>query len=347
MRATIMENDGSVHLAEVPDAAIVHPTDAVVRITASCICGSDLHPYHRGLGDRASKRAGHEFIGVVEAIGADVTTISVGDYVIAPFAISDGTCVNCRNGIMTSCLHGGFWGSDDEQGVLVDGGQGEAARVPQADGTLVKVDREVDDALVPHLLALSDVMGTGHHAAVTARVGEGSTVVVIGDGAVGLSGVLAAKRLGASRIVIMSKYAERQAMATRFGATDIVESRGDEGIAAVIELLGGIGADSVLECVGSQGSLDQAAGVARPGGVIGFVGAPSGTFPTRPLFSNNLTYTGGVAPVRRYIPELLAEVLDGTLRPGDVFDSTLALADVAAGYQAMDERRAIKVLLKP
>ncbi|MCU1526707.1 MAG: dehydrogenase [Frondihabitans sp.] len=347
MRATIMYNDGSVTSEQVPDPALLTPTDALVRITASCICGSDLHPYHRGLGALESKRAGHEFVGIVEEVGSDVVTVKPGDFVIAPFKISDGTCINCRNGVQTSCLHGAWWGGVDDTGAAVDGGQGEAARVPQADGTLVKVDRAVDDALLPHLLTLSDVMGTGHHAAVKAGVGPGSTVAVVGDGAVGLSGVLAAARLGAARIVMMSKYADRQAMATRFGATDIVESRGDEGIAAVKALFDGLGADAVLECVGSQASMDQAVGVARPGGVVGYVGAPSGQFPTRRLFDGNLTYSGGVAPVRKYLPELLAEVLAGTLLPGAVFTDTLPLADVAAGYAAMDERRAIKVLLTP
>ncbi|AMM20357.1 IMP dehydrogenase [Frondihabitans sp. PAMC 28766] len=347
MRATIMHNDGSVTSETVPDPVIDRPTDAIVRITASCICGSDLHPYHRGLGKLEQKRAGHEFIGIVEEVGADVVTLTKGDYVIAPFKISDGTCVNCRNGVYTSCTHGAWWGGDDDNGQPVDGGQGEAARVPYADGTLVKVDREVDDTLVPHLLALSDVMGTGHHAAVSARVGQGSTVAVIGDGAVGLSGVLAARRLGAARIVMMSKYPDRQAMATSFGATDIVATRGEEGIASVRDLFDGVGADSVLECVGSQASMDQAVGVARAGGVVGYVGAPSGQFPTRKLFDGNLTYSGGVAPVRKYIPELLDEILAGKLAPGSVFTDRLPLASVAEGYAAMDERRAIKVLLEP
>jgi threonine dehydrogenase-like Zn-dependent dehydrogenase len=342
-----MGNSGSVSLEEVPDPELIHDTDAIVRITASCVCGSDLHAYHRGLGPVPSKPAGHEFIGVVERVGSAVTRLAVGDFVVAPFAISDGTCVNCRNGVTTSCLHGGFWGGKDESGAPIGGGQAELARVPLADGTLVKVDRAVDDALLPHLLALSDVMGTGHHAAVSAGVQQGSTVVVVGDGAVGLCGVLAADRLGASRIVAMSRNPARQAVARRFGATDIVDTRGDEGVATVRELLDGVGADAVLECVGSQQSMDQAVGSARPGGRIGFVGAPSGALPTGPMFQRDLHYAGGVAPVRTYLPELVRDVLDGTLRPGDVFDAMLPLAEVAEGYAAMDERRAIKVLLHP
>ena len=347
MRATIMANSGAVTLEEVPDPGLVHDDDAIVRITASCVCGSDLHPYHRGLGAVPSKRAGHEFVGVVERIGPSVAALAVGDFVVAPFAISDGTCESCRNGITTSCLHGAFWGGKDESGADIGGGQAELVRVPLADGTLVRVDAAVDDDLLPHLLALSDVMGTGHHAAVSAGVGAGSTVVVVGDGAVGLCGVLAAKRRGAARIIVMSRHATRQRVAERFGATDIVDSRGDEGVAAVRALLGGSGADAVLECVGSQESMDQAVRSARPGGRIGFVGAPSGTLPTGPLFQRNLHYAGGVAPVRTYLPELLRDVLDGTLRPGEVFDASMPLAEVAEGYAAMDERRAIKVLLRP
>ena len=346
MRATIMADSGSVSLEEVPDPELVHDDDAVVRITASCVCGSDLHGYHRGLGGAGPKAAGHEFVGVVERLGPAVRTLGVGDFVVAPFAISDGTCAHCRNGITTSCLHGGFWGGKDESGAPIGGGQAELVRVPLADGTLVRVDRAVDDELVPHLLALSDVMGTGHHAAVCAGVSPGSRVVVVGDGAVGLCGVRAAARLGASRIVAMSRNPARQAAARGFGATDVVDTRGDEGVAAVRALLDGIGADSVLECVGSQESMDQAVDTARPGGRIGFVGAPSGTLPTGRLFQRNLHYAGGVAPVRAYLPELLHDVLEGTLRPGAVFDAVLPLAQATEAYAAMHERRAIKVLLR-
>lgn len=348
MRAAVMYGAGDVRLESVPRPRILEPGDAVVRITASCICGSDLHPYHRGLGALASKRAGHEFVGVVEEVGSDVATVRPGDFVIAPFAISDGTCVNCVNGITTSCLHGSFWGGTDDTGHALDGGQGEYARVPLADGTLVAVPGgEPDAALVPHLLALSDVMGTGFHAATTARVGAGSRVVVVGDGAVGLCGVLSARLLGAERIIAMSRHPQRQAIATQFGATDVVTSRGEKGVDEVRELLDGLGADSVLECVGSEESMKQAADSARPGGFVGFVGAPSGSLPTGALFSRNLHFAGGVAPVRRYLPELLGRVLDGSLRPGAVFDSRLRLDQVAAGYRSMDARTAIKVMLTP
>lgn len=348
MRAAVMYGAGDVRIEQVARPRILEPADAIVRITASCICGSDLHPYHRGLGDAGPKHIGHEFVGVVEEVGGGVTTLKPGDFVITPFAISDGTCVNCRNGIMTSCLHGSFWGGVDPEGHPLDGGQGEYARVPLADGTLVVVPGGTPaDDLVPHLLTLSDVMGTGFHAATTARVGAGSTVVVVGDGAVGLCGVLSAQLLGAERIIAMSRNSERQKVATRFGATDIVASRGNEGVDEVRELLDGIGADSVLECVGSEESMNQAADSARPGGFVGFVGAPTGGLPTGAMFSRNLHFAGGVAPVRRYIPELLQRVLDGSLRPGAVFDSVLPLDDVASGYAAMDKRSAIKVMLRP
>jgi threonine dehydrogenase-like Zn-dependent dehydrogenase len=347
MLATLLYGERDIRVEEVDRPTILSPDDAVVRITASCICGSDLHPYRRGLGGAQAKRSGHEFVGIVEETGSAVTTVKPGDFVIAPFAISDGTCVNCRNGVTIACTHGAFWGGVDEHGNAVDGGQGEYARVPLADGTLVRVPDVPSDDLVPHLLTLSDVMGTGFHAAKTAAVTAGSTVVVVGDGAVGLCGIVAAKRLGAERIIAMSRHPERQKLATEFGATDIVTDRGDDGIAHVVDLLGGIGADSVLECVGTQESMDQAAGSARPGGYVGFVGAPSGSLPTTQMFSRDLHFAGGTAPVRAYLPELLEGVLDGSLRPGAVFDSVMPLADVAAGYVAMDDRSAIKVMLVP
>jgi threonine dehydrogenase-like Zn-dependent dehydrogenase len=273
----------------------------------------------------------------------------VGDFVIAPFYDCDMTCVNCRNGFSTSCLNGGWWGSDDRMGAFADGGQGELVRVPHADGSLVATPSMPDDALVPHLLTLSDVMGTGHHAAVSAGVGPGTTVVVVGDGAVGLCAVLASARLGAERIVAMSRHAERQALATRFGATDIVAERGVEGVARIRELFDGIGADAVLECVGTKESMDQALRSARPGGQVGFVGVPNGApeLPIRRMFDTNVGVRGGVAPVRNYIEELLPEVWDGRLQPGAVFDLELPLTEVAEAYAAMDERRAIKVLLRP
>ncbi len=346
MRAAVLHGPNDVRIEQVARPRILRADDAVVRITASCVCGSDLHPYRSGLGDRGPKRAGHEFVGVVEEVGEDVRSLSVGDFVVAPFAISDGTCRRCRQGVTTSCEHGSFWGGVDRFGNAIDGGQGEYARVPLADGTLVVVPGSVDDSLVPDLLTLSDVMGTGHHAAVSAAVVPGSTVVVVGDGAVGLCGVLAARRLGAERVVAMSRHPERQRIARAFGASDVLESRGEDGVAAVQELLDG-GADSVLECVGTQESMDQAVGSARPGGHVGFVGAPSGTLPTGLLFGRNLHYAGGVAPVRHYLPELLADVLDGSLRPGAVFDTTMTLDQTPDAYAAMDARSAIKVLLRP
>lgn len=348
MRATLIHGDHDVRLEEVPDPVVMTPTDAVVRVVAACVCGSDLWPY-RGITRREAGRIGHEFVGIVEAVGSEIVTVKVGDFVIAPFYVCDMECVNCRNGFSTSCLRGSWWGGDDHAGHFADGGQGELVRVPLADGTLAVVPGPVDDALVPHLLTLSDVMGTGHHAAVSAGVGPGDTVVVVGDGAVGLCAVLAASRLGASRIVAMSRHADRQALAREFGATDIVSERGEDGIRAVQELFGGIGADRVLECVGTEESMRQALGSARPGGHVGFVGVPNGgpELPMRRLFNANVGVRGGVAPVRNYVEELLPEVLDGRLRPGRVFDLELPLSEVAEAYAAMDTRRAIKVLLRP
>lgn len=347
MRATLIHGDHDIRFEEVHDPVLVTDGDAIVRVVAACVCGSDLWPY-RGV-TTASGRIGHEFVGVVEQVGAGVERVTVGDFVIAPFYVCDSTCVNCRNGFSTSCLQGSWWGGDDRAGHLADGGQGEMVRVPLADGTLAVVPGPVDDALVPHLLTLSDVMGTGHHAAVSAGVQNGDTVVVVGDGAVGLCAVLAASRLGAGRIVAMSRHADRQALARQFGATDIVDSRGEEGIARVREMFDGVGADRVLECVGTEESMRQALGSARPGGQVGFVGVPNGgpKLPMRQLFSSNVGVRGGVAPVRNYISELLPEVLDGRLRPGSVFDLELPLAEVADAYAAMDTRRAIKVLLRP
>jgi threonine dehydrogenase-like Zn-dependent dehydrogenase len=347
MRATLLRAVRDIGLEQVDDPTIHHPTDAVVTVTASCICGSDLHPY-RGHGATSfPRRIGHEFVGVVAAVGADVATLGVGDLVVAPFAISDGSCAHCRNGIPTSCVQGSFWGAPDRSGVLADGGQAEHVRVPLADSTLVGVRESVGPDLMPHLLALSDVMGTGHHAALSAGVKPGSTVVVVGDGAVGLCGVLASHRLGASRIICMSRHPDRQQIATEFGATDIVAERGADGVAKVQDLLDGVGADATLECVGSEESLDQAIDVTRPGGQLGCVGAPFFQLPVPRLFGRNIGVRCGVAPVRAYLPELLGDVLDGAIRPGRVFDMTLSLDDVADGYRAMDERRAVKVMLRP
>ncbi|KQZ07267.1 alcohol dehydrogenase catalytic domain-containing protein [Microbacterium sp. MEC084] len=351
MRATVFHGPGDVRFEEVPDPVIVDPGNAIVRVVAACVCGSDLWRY-RGVTEAPARpvRIGHEFVGVVEEVGADVTRVSPGDFVIAPFYDCDMTCANCRNGFSTSCLEIGWWGGSDHAGHPTDGGQGEYVRVPHADGSLTVVPGGMpDDALVPGLLSLSDVMLTGHHAAVSAGVRPGSTVAVVGDGAVGLSGVLAAARLGAERIVAMSRHEPRQALARAFGATDVLEQRGDEGIAAVKDLFDGIGPDAVLECVGTKESMDQALRSARPGGQVGFVGVPHGgpELPVRTMFSSNVGVRGGVAPVRNYVDELLPEVLSGAIDPGRVFDLTLPMAEVAEAYAAMDERRAIKSLLRP
>ena len=349
MRATLIYGERDVRLDDVPDPRLYLPTDAVVRVVAACVCGSDLWSY-RGIAPTGEPhRIGHEFVGIVEEVGSDVTTITVGDFVIAPFYFCDNTCLNCANGVSTSCLNGGWWGSTDRDGHPVDAAQGERIRVPLADGTLVATPTVPDDALVPSLLTLADVMGTGHHAALSAGVTTGSTVVVVGDGAVGLCAVLAAKRLGASRVVAMSRHSDRQAIAKEFGATDIVAERGDAGVARIKELFDGIGPDAVLECVGTAESMDQAIRSVRPGGTVGYVGVPNGDpeLPIRTLFNSNIGVNGGVAPVRGYIEELLPEVLSGAINPGRVFDLELPLSDVAEAYAAMDERRATKVLLRP
>jgi threonine dehydrogenase-like Zn-dependent dehydrogenase len=351
MRATLLHGPGDVRFEEVPDPVIRDPRNAIVRVVAACVCGSDLWRY-RGVTDAPKEplRIGHEFVGVVEEVGPEVSHVKVGDFVIAPFYDCDMTCENCRNGFSTSCLEIGWWGGSDHQGHAVDGGQGEYVRVPHADGSLTVVPGGMpDEALIPSLLTLSDVFLTGHHAAVSAGVRAGSSVVVVGDGAVGLSGVLAARRLGAERIVAMSRHEPRQRLARAFGATDVLTERGDEGIRAVKDLFGGIGPDAVLECVGTKESMDQALRSARPGGQVGFVGVPNGgpELPVRTMFSTNVGVRGGVAPVRNYVDELLPEVLSGALAPGAVFDLTVPMSDVAEAYAAMDERRAIKSLLRP
>ncbi|GAB3440568.1 zinc-dependent alcohol dehydrogenase family protein [Phycicoccus ginsengisoli] len=348
MKATILNAPREIRLEDVPDPTVVAPTDALVRVTAACVCGSDLWPY-RGINEVTEPtRIGHEFVGIVEEVGSEVRSLRAGDFVIAPFKYSDGTCPHCRVGIQTSCGRGGFWGGPDRDGVMVDGGQGEYVRVPLADGTLVSTREVPDDDLVPSLLALSDVMGTGWHAAVAARVQEGDTVVVVGDGAVGLSGVLSAARMGAERVIAMSRHASRQAIAREFGATGVVEVRGEEAVAAVHELTGGIGADAVLECVGTDESMQTAIAVARPGATVGYVGVPHGIqYPVRDLFSRNVGIAGGVAPVRQYLPQLRDDVLAGAIDPGLVFDLEVPLSDVAEAYAAMDERRAVKSLVRP
>ncbi|MET1038619.1 MAG: zinc-binding dehydrogenase, partial [Aeromicrobium sp.] len=315
-------------------------------VVASCICGSDLWPY-RGINEVPRPRhIGHEFVGVVEQVGSAVANIRVDDFVIAPFTFSDNTCALCERGVHTSCVNGGFWGAKDNQGQFVSGGQGEMVRVPQADGTLVATPSQPSQQMVTQLLTLSDVFPTGHHAAVSAGVTAGSTVVVVGDGAVGLSAILAAQRLGAGRIVAMSRHEDRQQLARRFGADEIVAERGTDGAAAVREMLDGIGADFVLECVGTGDSMKQAMLSARPGGRIGYVGVPHDVQLDVPaMFGRNIGLAGGMAPVRNYIEDLLPDVLDGTITPGDVFDLAVPLDQVAAGYRAMDERTAIKTML--
>ena len=312
-------------------------------MTRACICGSDLWPYNQMEPTAHGRRMGHEFIGVLEAVGADVRTLKAGDVIVAPFAWSDGTCVFCHEGLQTSCLHGGWWGGD------LDGGQGEAVRVPQADGTLVRLPVDVDDALMPSLLALSDVMGTGHHAARAARVAPGHTTAVVGDGAVGLCGVIAAKRLGAEQIIMLGRHQDRIVLAQDFGATDIVSERGDEAVEQVKELTGGVGAHSVLECVGHGLSMETALSIARPGGAVGRVGVPQEeTIPlAQPTFYDNITISGGPAPARAYIEELMPDVLEGRIEPGRVFDRVIGLDEVPDGYRAMNERESIKVLIEP
>jgi threonine dehydrogenase-like Zn-dependent dehydrogenase len=349
MRATVIHGPNDIRLDEVADPVLSTGGDAIVRVVAACVCGSDLWPYRGVIPTHKPHRIGHEFVGVVEAVGDQVERITVGDFVIAPFYDCDMTCVNCLNGVSTSCLNGGWWGADDRTGAFADGAQGELVRVPHADGSLVATPSHPDESQVPGLLTLADVMGTGHHAAVSAGVTSGSTVVVVGDGAVGLCAVLASRRLGASRIVAMSRHADRQALAREFGATDIVEERGDAGVARIKELFDGIGADCVLECVGTEESMDQAIRSTRPGGMVGYIGSPNGgsELPIRPLFNRNVGVNGGVAPVRNYIEELLPEVWAGDINPDRVFDLEIPLAEVAEAYAAMDERRAIKVLLRP
>jgi threonine dehydrogenase-like Zn-dependent dehydrogenase len=344
MRATLIYGAGDVRVGEVPDPVLKQPTDALVRVLRACICGSDLWPYGSKPTVEHGDRIGHEFLGVIEDVGSEVSGFKRGDVVVAPFVWSDGTCEFCREGLQTSCRHGGFWARDG-----VDGGQGEAVRVPQAQGTLVKLPVGEDSALLPGLLTLSDVFPTGHHCASTAGVGPRTTVTVIGDGAVGLSAVLAAKRLGAERIILMGRHEDRTDLGVEFGATDVVAERGAEGVEKVRELTGGDGTHTVLECVGLEQALETALGVVRAGGTISRVGAPQYnkiSFGV-PDFFRNITLTGGVAPARAYIEELLPDVLDGKIQPGRVFDRTVNLDEVPDGYRAMAERKALKVMIEP
>jgi threonine dehydrogenase-like Zn-dependent dehydrogenase len=343
MRATVMYGAGEVRVDDVPDARLAESTDALVTVTRAAICGSDLWPYKSMEHSETGRRMGHEFIGVVEDVGPEVRTLKAGDLVVTPFLWSDGTCVFCREGLHTSCLHGGRYGDDG-----VDGGQGEAVRVPQADGTLVVLPVDRDDALMPSLLALSDVMATGHHAALSADVGPGKSVAVVGDGAVGLCGVIASRRLGAEQIILLGHHPDRVALGKEFGATDVVSERGDEAVERVRELTGGFGAHSVLECVGLGESTTTAMSIARPGGAVGRVGVPQEESIPEGVstFFGNVTIAGGPAPARAYIEGLLPDVLEGRIEPGRVFDRAGPLDEVPDGYRAMNDREALKVLIE-
>ena len=342
MRAAIFEGPGRIEVGDRPDPAMTTPTDAIVRVTLGCVCGSDLW-YYRGDSPHDLGPIGHEFIGVVAEVGPAVTGIATGDFVVAPFTYSDGTCPHCLAGWTSNCANGGSFGNHG-----IDGGQGEAVRVPFADATLVKVPGSGhDDATMRSLLTLSDVMCTGHHAAVSGGVKTGDTVAVVGDGAVGLCATIAAKRLGAGRIIALSRNPARQALAREFGATDIIAERGDEATEAVMALTDGIGVDAALECVGTNQSMATAFAIARPGSIVGAIGAPHDVeVPINTVIFRNIGLRGGVAPVRRYLPELLDDVLAGRINPGRVFDFETDLDGIVGAYEAMDERRAVKALIR-
>ncbi|MFB0627728.1 alcohol dehydrogenase catalytic domain-containing protein [Streptomyces sp. AB3(2024)] len=345
MRATFMYGPGDVRVENVPDPKIVEPTDAIVRITLACVCGSDLHPYHSMDKNDEGVPMGHEFLGVVEETGSAVTGLGRGDFVVSPFAYADNTCPICRDGFHTACPHGGWYGAGG-----VGGAQAEAIRVPRADGTLVKLPADVDSALLPSLLALSDVYLTGYHAAHMGRVEPGKTVTVIGDGAVGLSAVLASRRMGAERIVLMGRHTSRTDLGREWGATDVVAERGEEGIAKVMDLTGGEGSHVVLEAVGLMPAYEQAYGIVRPGGIISRVGVPQ--YEEAPvgfgsLFGKNAQLAGGPAPVRAYLEPAVEDVLAGRIEPGRVFDAEVGLDAVADAYRAMDDRTHLKVVVRP
>ncbi|NEA29966.1 zinc-dependent alcohol dehydrogenase family protein [Actinomadura bangladeshensis] len=338
MRGAVIHAAGDIRFETLDDPKILHPTDAIIRTAVTCVCGSDLWPYRGAEPTDAAHPMGHEYVGFVEEVGSRVTAVKPGQFVVGSFATSDNTCANCRNGFPSNCLNREFMSTC----------QADYVRIPNAQGTLVATDEIPDESLWPGLLAVSDVMGTGWWAADAAEVEPGSTVVVVGDGAVGLCAVLAAEQMGAGRIIAMSRHETRQRLAREFGATDIVTERGEQGAAQIKELTGGIGADSVLECVGTPEAMQQALHSARPGGNVGFVGVPHGvTVDGQELFFSHVGLRGGPAPVRRYLPDLIDRVLTGAIDPGKVFDLALPLEQVAEGYKAMDERRAIKTLLKP
>jgi threonine dehydrogenase-like Zn-dependent dehydrogenase len=338
-----MYKAGDVRVENVPDARVVNPTDALVKVTRACICGSDLWPYKKMAPSGTGVVMGHEAVGVVEDVGKDVRKVKRGDFVVMPFAWSDGTCEFCAKGLQTSCVHGGFFGNEK-----IAGAQAEAVRIPLADGTLFTLPVRKDDALMPSLLTLSVVMGTGHHAAVSAKVAPGNIVAVVGDGAVGLCGVIAARRLGAEQIIMLGHHRDRIALAQEFGATDVVKERGTEAVERVLEMTGGLGAHSVLECVGLEQSTTTALSIVRPGGAVGRVGVPQDAkIPVGDeSFYKNATIAGGPAPVRAYIEELLPDVLEGRIEPGRVFDRTTDLDGVPEGYRAMNDREALKVIIE-
>ncbi|MEU1163808.1 zinc-dependent alcohol dehydrogenase family protein [Streptomyces sp. NPDC005921] len=338
MRATMLHAPGDIRVEDLPEPKILQPSDAVIRTVATCVCGSDLWDY-RGINDVVQPTPiGHEYVGIVEAVGGDVRTIVPGQFVVGSFFASDNTCPNCVNGYQTSCLHREF----------VGGCQAEYVRVPLADGTLVATDGLPADEQVAALLACSDVMGTGWYAASAAEVRPGQTVVVVGDGAVGLCAVIAAREMGAERIIAMSRHESRQQLAREFGVTDVVAERGEDGVTLIKDLTEGIGADAVLECVGTPESMRQALHSTRPGGNVGFVGVPHDVaIDGEELFFSHVALRGGPAPVRRFLPDLMERVQAGRIDPGKVFDLTLPLDEAAEGYRAMDERRAVKTLLTP
>jgi len=337
MYATVMHGPRDVRYEQVAEPKLQKPTDAIIQLSATCVCGSDLWPY-RGIQPQNGPTAmGHEYCGMVVEVGSDVRTVKKGQFVVGSFCLSDNTCPHCQFGFQSSCEHREF----------MTGAQAPYARVPLAAGTLVATEEMPDAEMIPHMLAASDVLGTGWYAADAAQVREGGTVVVVGDGAVGLMGIMAARQMGAGRIIAMSRHASRQQLAREFGATDIVAERGKDGVARIMDLTDGVGAESVLECVGMGESMDQAMGVCRPGGTIGYVGVPHGvSFDGQQLFFKQQRMLGGPAPVRRFLPDLMDRVLQGRIQPGKVFDLVLPIAEVAEGYKAMDERRAIKTLLR-
>jgi threonine dehydrogenase-like Zn-dependent dehydrogenase len=339
MRGAVLHAPGHVRVEDRPDPEILRPTDAIIRLSATCICGSDLWPYRGIEAVDGPAPMGHEYVGIVEEVGRDVSTIKPGQFVVGSFFASDNSCEICRAGYQSSCIHRELMGAI--------GTQAELARVPLADGTLVATPDAPSDDLIPSFLAASDVLGTGWFGAVAAEVSPGKTVAIVGDGAVGLLATLASKQLGAARIIVMSRHEQRQRLALEFGATDIIEERGDEGAARIKDLTGGLGAHSVIEAVGTRESMMQAIGATRPGGHLGYVGVTHGDLPGDQLFFSHAHLHGGPAPVRRFLPELIELIWNRAIDPGKVFDLTLPLDQAADGYRAMDERRAIKTLLRP